>query len=250
MTFAIPAAQGTALLLVLLRTAGFVVTAPILGHRSVPMLVKAGITAVLAVNLAGHVAVAQSPLDFLIAAPLELAIGLALGFLLSLGFQAVEIIGRLIALQTGLSMGQAINPADESTATTIDPLFSVLAGLTFLAMNLHVAIVQALDHSFVPFPLGSGMAPGFIVFGAQLTALALELGTRIALPLALALLMVQVVIALLARAIPQINVFILGAPITLLAGIVLTAAAMPVLVDGAGAIFTTILRAVATGSIQ
>ncbi len=249
MTVALPGGQVVALFLVLMRSTGFVVVAPIFGHRAVPAVVKAGLAATLAVALAGHAPLAAQPLPAVVAAPVELVIGLTLGFVLSLGFQAVETVGSLIALQTGLSLGSALSPIDGSSSTPIDPFFSVLAGLAFLALGLHVALVQALDHSFAPFPLGGGMAPGFGMFAAQLAALVLELGIRVALPLALALLLAQSAVSLLARAIPQINVFMLGMPITLLVGLVVIAAAIPVLLQGAASIFSVLFRSVSSGTL-
>ncbi len=249
MTLTLAGGQVAALFLVLMRTTGFVVAAPIVGHRAVPAAVKAGIAAAFAILLAGHARMAAAPLAVILAAPLELLIGLLLGFALSLGLQAVETVGRLIALQTGLSLGAAISSAEDGGATTIDPLFTVLAGLTFLALNLHVAMAQLLAQSFGPFPLGGGIAPGMGLFMAQLGALVLELAIRVAMPLALALLLVQAAVSLLARAIPQINVFILGLPVTLLAGLVVTAAALPFLVQGAAAIYALLFRAASSGAL-
>lgn len=247
MTFTLAGGQVATLFLVMMRATGLVVTAPILGHRAVPALVKAGLAAVLTIALASTVTTAPEALPIVVAAPLELLIGALLGFLLSLGFAAIEMIGRMVSLQMGLSLGSVFSPTEEAGATPIDPLFSVLAGLTFLALNLHVATVQVLSHSFAPFPLGGGLGAGLGMFGAQLIALAIELGARIALPLALVLLLVEMAVSLLARAIPQINVFILGLPAKLFAGVIVTAMALPTLVNGAAAIYAAIFRATSSG---
>ena len=79
--------------------------------------------------------------------------------------------------------------------------------------------------------------------GAQTIALALELGVRVALPIALVLLLVELSVALLARAIPQINVFILGLPLKMLVGIAVLAMAMPSLVNGAASIYRFVFNA-------
>src|SRR4029079_17899719 len=97
--------QRASIFLVLMRSTGLVVSAPILGHRSTPSIVKAGLAAVLAFTLAGHAPVAPGALPVLMAAPIELLIGLAMGTIASLGFHAIELGGRLLSLQMGLSLG-------------------------------------------------------------------------------------------------------------------------------------------------
>jgi len=235
--------------LVLMRCIGVVIAAPLFGHRSIPAPVKAGLAGALAISIAPHVTIASAASPLVMAAPIELVIGLMLGFLVNLGFAAIELIGRLLALQMGLSLSSVLSPTSEEGGTSLDPLFSIMAGLTFLALNLHLAVVQALSHSFTTFPLGSGWPAQLPQNGAQVVGTALDMGVSVGMPLALALLMCELAIALLARAIPQINVFILGLPFKLLVGTVVAAAALPSLVRGATAIFTTLFRAAGSGVV-
>jgi flagellar biosynthetic protein FliR len=166
-----------------------------------------------------------------------------------MGFQAVEIAGRVISIQLGLSLASVFSPTEEEASTAIDPFFSVLAGLTFLAMGLHLAIVQALAHSFAVYPVGGGWPADLAMAGAQTIALSLELGVRVALPIALVLLLVELSVALVARAIPQINVFILGLPLKMLVGIAVLAVAMPSLVAGTESIFRFVFNAATGGAV-
>lgn len=236
--------------LVLMRCTGLIVSAPILGHRATPAMVKAGLSAVLAFALAGHASVAPAALPILLAAPIELLIGLALGTIASLGFHAIELAGRILSLQMGLSLGAVLNPTSHENGTALDPFFSLLAGILFLALNLHVALVGVLAHSFQVLPVGGGWPASLFQLVANLTALALELGTRLIMPLALVLLLAELAIALLARAIPQINVFFLGLPLKILAGVALLIAGLPNLVTGATAIFRTLLASASAGAVR
>jgi len=249
MTFSLGGGQATLLFLVMLRCTGLVITAPIFGHHSIPAMVKFGLAATLTVALAAGAGVNAGYLPLLAAAPLELLIGLALGFILSMGFQAIEIAGRVISIQLGLSLGSVFSPTEQEAATALDPFFSVLAGLTFLAMGLHLAVVRALANSFVVWPIGGGWPADLSQTGAQTLALALELGVRVALPVALVLLLVELSVALLARAIPQINVFILGLPLKMLVGVAVLAMAMPSLIAGAQSIFRFVFNAATGGAV-
>jgi flagellar biosynthetic protein FliR len=250
MTFTVSGGQSALLFLVMMRCTGLVFTAPIFGHHSIPTLVKFGLAAALTIALSRGAGMNAGALPLLLAAPIELIIGTALGFILSMGFQAIEVSGRVISIQLGLSLASVFSPTEEEAATAIDPFFSVLAGLLFLAMNLHLAIVQALANSFLVYPIGGGWPADLALTGAQTIALVMELGVRVALPIALVLLLVELSVALLARAIPQINVFILGLPLKMLVGIGVLAIAMPSLVNGAASIFHFIFNAATGGAVS
>jgi flagellar biosynthesis protein FliR len=249
MTVQIGAGQSALLFLVMMRCTGLVFAAPLFGHHAVPTLVKFGLAACLTVVLANPAATNAGTLTLLLAAPIELVIGLALGYILTIGFQAIELGGRVISIQLGLSLGSVFSPTQEEASTAIDPFFSVLAGLLFLAMGLHLAMVEVLANSFVAYPLGGGWPVDMAQTGSQTVALGLELGVRVALPIALVLLMVELSVGLLARAIPQINVFILGLPLKMLVGFAVLAVAMPTLVSGAEAIYRFVFGAASGGAV-
>jgi flagellar biosynthesis protein FliR len=236
MSFEIGGGQAAMLFLVMLRCTGLVFAAPLFSHHSLPTLVKFGLAAALTVALAPVAGKTAGTMPVMMAAPLELIIGLSIGFILSLSFEAVELAGRVISLQLGLSLGAVFSPTEQESSTAIDPFFSVLAGLVFLAMGLHLAMIQTLANSFTVYPVGGGFPMDLAATGAQTVALALELGVRVALPIALVLLLVELSVALLARAIPQINVFILGLPLKMLVGMAVLALAIPSLITGAAAI--------------
>ena len=250
MTFQVSGGQAALLFLVMMRCTGLVFAAPLFGHHAIPTIVKFGLAGCLAIALANTAGAHAGSMPLLEAAPIELVIGLCLGFVLSMGFEAVELAGRVVSIQLGLSLGSVLSPTQEEASTAIDPFFSVLAGLLFLAMGLHLALVQALANSFVAYPVGGGWPSSIAITGAQTIALAIELGVRVALPVALVLLLVELSVGLLARAIPQINVFILGLPIKMLVGMAVLALAMPALVAGAETIFRFVFGAATGGAVS
>ena len=241
--------QTASLFLVLLRCTGFVMTAPILGHRAVPRPVKAGLIAMLAVTLAGDASAAQGAVPMLVAAPIEILIGITLGFALGLGFSAVETAARLLSLQMGLSLGAVFDPVSGEASTPFDPLFAVMAGLLFLALNLHLAIIGVLAESFKALPIGGAWPTDLFGAVSRLIALTLELAARVAMPLALVLLLVELSVALVSRAIPQINVFFLGLPLKILVGIVLVGIALPTILAGMAGIFRFLIGGVSAALV-
>jgi flagellar biosynthetic protein FliR len=234
--------QVAGLFLVLLRCTGFIIAAPIFGHRSVPAPVKAGLIAVLSVTLAQGVAVSASPQPLILAAPVELVIGVAMGFTMAAGFAVVDAASRLLSIQMGLSLGAVFDPVGGEASTPFEPLFAVIAGLLFLALNLHLAVVRILAESFAALPIGGALPTGLLGALASLIAIALELAVKVAMPLALILLLVELSAALISRAIPQINVFFLGLPVKILVGIGLVAFALPGLLNGIGGVFNGLIE--------
>jgi flagellar biosynthetic protein FliR len=233
--------QVASLFLVLLRCTGFVVTAPIYGHRVVPKPVKAGLVGILALALANGAAVAPGAGPFLVAAPVELLIGITLGASMALAFSAIETIARLVSIQMGLSLGAVFDPVGGEASTPLGPLFAIMSGLLFLALNLHLAIVGVLADSFATLPIGGQWPAGLFAATAHLVALALELAARVAMPLALVLLLTELAVALISRAIPQVNVFFLGLPLKILLGIALIAMSVPTILTGMNGIFRYVL---------
>jgi flagellar biosynthetic protein FliR len=250
MTVTMTGGQATMLFLVMLRSLGLVFTAPIFGHHSVPTLVKYGLACALAIALAKTAGATAGSMPLIMAAPIELIIGMALGFILSMGFSAIELAGHVLSIQLGLSLAAVFSPTQEESSTAIDPFFSVMAGLLFLAMNLHLAVVQALAHSFAVYPVGGGWPVDIAMTGTQTISLAIELGVRVALPISLVLLLTELSVAMLARAIPQINVFILGMPLKLLVGVAVLGAAIPSLIAGAESIYRFVFNAATGGAVS
>jgi flagellar biosynthesis protein FliR len=248
-TFNLEGGQVAALFLVLMRCTGFVVAAPLLGHRAIPGTVKAGLAMFLAIAVSGQATPATNGLPLVVAAPVELVIGLCLGFLLGLGMRATELIARLLSLQGGLSLAAVYGPTFDESGTAMDPFFSVLSSLLFLGMGLHLALVGALARSYAALPLGGALGADFAMFGARLIALILDLGVQLALPLALALLLAELAIALLSRAIPTINVFVMGMPLTLLGALIILFVALPVMIESIGRVYNLVFQAVSSGTL-
>jgi flagellar biosynthetic protein FliR len=208
----------------LVRVLALISVAPVLSHRAVPLRIKlalgVGITAVLVPGL-------QTPpiTDALSGAGLALLvqnilIGVMLGFAVRLIFAALELTGELIGLQMGLSFAGFFNPATGMAQNAVGSFMSLLALLMFIAIDGHLMLLHALAESFRLFPLtaGAGMPMSFeeiVRAGGHMFAIALTL----ALPFLAVMLLTNVVLGVLARVAPQLNVFAVGFPLTILVGL-------------------------------
>ena len=209
----------------LVRVLALFSVAPLLSHRAVPNRLKVALAVGIAAVL---VPVVPAPpiTDALSGAGLALLaqnilIGMILGFAVRLIFAALELAGELIGLQMGLSFAGFFNPASGMTQNAVGSFMSLLALLMFIAIDGHLMLLHALAESFRLFPLvggDGGMPLGFdavVRLGGGMFSIALSL----ALPFLAVMLLTNIVLGVLARIAPQLNVFAIGFPLTILVGL-------------------------------
>ena len=216
----------------LARILGLMATAPVFNNASLPARVK--LVVGLAVTLA--VAPALPPLPQI--APASWAglavllqqglIGIALGFTMRIVFAGVDLAGELIGLQMGLGFAVFFDPQNAGQSPTVAELVGLLALLVFLALNGHLAMLALLAESFTALPIGAGSFPAagwetLLRWGATI----FSIGVLLALPLISALLVANIALGVLTKVAPQLNLFAVGFPVTLMAGFAMLALTMP-----------------------
>jgi len=208
--------------------------APIYHHRSIPAQVKIALSiamTMLVVSLyEGQAVPLSSPQAPAILAQ-QLLIGIAIGFSMRLVFAAVELAGDLIGLQMGLSFASFIDPQNSTPTPILGGLLGIFASLLFLSINGHLLMVEAIMDSFREFPIGAlGSGSASPVDAARLVAWTGEVfrvGLHLALPVLATLLILNIALGVLARAAPQLSVFSVGFPITLITGLLALTLALP-----------------------
>ena len=152
----------------------------------------------------------------------QLGIGIAIGLIFLVVFQAFVIAGHLASMAMGLAMASMVDPATGVNTPIIGRYFTIIATLLFLLMNGHVMVFKAVVQSFETLPIGlhfftQDSLKLIFGFGAQM----FESGVAIALPLVTALLLVNISFGVIARAAPALNIFAVGFPVTLLVGLIM-----------------------------
>lgn len=219
------------LLLPFLRILALFTAAPLFSARSLPVrarIAMAGVIALVAAPMATPLSTAGAPPSLASALGLALvvqqvAVGLALGFAVRLMFAAIETAGEIIGLQMGLSFAGFINPQGGSQPAVASWL-NTLAMLVFLSLNAHLLVLDALLATFRSLPISAQPLDGFSqlrldLLGADLFRLALAL----ALPTIALMTVVNLALGLASRIAPQLSIFSVGFPVTVLAGLVLLA---------------------------
>ncbi len=222
----------TMFLLVLARLAGLLGTAPVLGDARVPIRVRAGFAVIFAAALAPAVATPEALPTTLWglagALAVETGLGAMLGFVAQLVFAGVELGGQLAGIQMGFGLDTIVDPQTRGRITVVAQWQQLLAMLVFLALDVHHLLIRALLASFQTAPPG-GLVLSGVGLGAAigLSGELFAIGVRIAAPVMIALLLTNGALGVLARTIPQLNVFVVGFPVNVGVGLVVMGASLP-----------------------
>ena len=218
-----------------IRCGAALMAAPMVGGVAVPAPVRILLSIVLGFFIATWVPLPPAPamMSFaaIIAVLQEVAVGLMLGFALQLAFAIPLIAAEQISGTMGLAIATAIDPASGAQSGALGTFFGLVLSLLFYAIGAHLLWYELLIESYRLLPAG---AFSFGAWRAQNVALFMGYGfataAAIALPVVVVLLLVQVVTGLIARSAPSLNLFALGLPAGVLAGIAALIIALPVMV--------------------
>ena len=210
----------------MVRVAGFTLAMPIINNATTPMKVRLIFSLYLILIIAPLHQEWPSLIDFnqvgLVGLFKEFFIGLAIGYCIQLVFQSFIVGGQIIALQAGLGFATMVDPATKLNVPLISQLYLFLVTLIFLLLDGHLVMIELLVKSFEIQPLGKStmgissiwqlvMFSGWIFKGAMI----------IALPAIISLLVVSLSFGVMTKAAPQINIFSIGFPLTLILGIII-----------------------------
>lgn len=214
------------------RILALVSIAPVFGNRGVPRSIRLGLglalTLVIA-PLAGPIPdVSPSSFEGLHVLIEQIVIGTAMGLAMRIAFAAVDTASEVIGLQMGLGFATFFDPQHGNNSPVVSQFMGLLAVLFFLALNGHLLIISTIAQSFSALPIGTDLlgahsAYGLVSRGGQM----LTAGLTLSLPVVSALLITNLALGVLTRAAPQLNIFAVGFPITLLLGFAMLALVLP-----------------------
>lgn len=217
-----------------IRILAMLATAPVFDNRTVQRRTRVGLAALIAILMmpllpAPPVLSSAQAIPVLIQ---QILVGVAMGFSMRLVFAAFEMAGDLLGLQMGLAFAQFIDPARGTQTPLIGSFLGVLAMLTFLVIDGHLLVIAAVVQSFELIPISTNLS----VVNSQSIALAgsimFMLALQISLPVMAAVLISNIVLGILARAAPQLNVMSIGFSITIGVGLWILWVSLPYFIAG------------------
>jgi flagellar biosynthetic protein FliR len=222
-------------LIVFTRISGIFSMTPVFGSRNIPVSIKIGfgffLTLVLfpLIENATKIELPETLLGFIAVIISEFLIGLIIGFASYMVFAAIQMAGGLIDVQIGFSIVSVLDPQSGTQLPILGTFKYVLAILLFLGTNGHHVLIAALSESFHRLPVGASFAlePVTNYFVLLFTS-AFVFAFKAALPILVTLFLIDVAFGILARTVPQMNVFMVGMPAKLVVGLLAIVLILPV----------------------
>jgi flagellar biosynthesis protein FliR len=231
MTFHLSAAFATALTLAFVRSVAWVTVCPPFSNSSIPNMVKIGFAAAIALFAAAtlqHDPLPQSDAQVLTQLVVQALVGFVLGFVVSLFVSAVVAAGSLVDLFSGLNLPQAVDPLSLQQTAIFGQFYNLVVTALLFTTGAAVVIVEGFLKSFkavgTSFPPTTTASLAQTVTGDAVTFFAAAV--EIAAPVIVVLFCTQILLALLAKAAPQINVFVFGMPLQIVVALIGVGAAI------------------------
>ncbi len=220
-------------MMVATRISAFFLILPVFGWKSIPMRIKSGATVLLAVffSLSAPFAINVKEVSACQAVLLlsnEALYGLALGLIVTIVFSAIKVSGRIAERQMGLALSQVLDPLTGESSQSLGLLLEMIFILLFLCSNGHHMFLLIISRSYAAFPCGSIPTISILVEGvAKAGSTLLMAGLRLSAPLLAASLLLMVVLAVLARVAPEMNILFISLPMRVGLGLLMVGIFLP-----------------------
>lgn len=221
-------------LLVVFRAGGLLMSVPIFSHRSIPMILRIWIIFILGFILYPLTEFPQSSLPptmvhFVFGIGIEIFVGLLMGYCVIVVFAAVQFAGHICGMQMGLAVANILDPMGAGQVSIIGEFYYFLSLLIFLLIDGHHFIIEALVKSYEFIPIGGAfMNPEIGEMLINMTGMLFIVAVKLAAPVLITLVILNSVMGILARTVPQMNIFILGYPLANGVGFAMIALTVPV----------------------
>lgn len=226
-------AEATTFLLVVARLSGLFLLAPVFNSSMLPMQIKIITLLVLAAMMTPMVAhgvqLPDSQIMLVVLIVKEALIGLVIGFAVALVFSAVQMGASFIDTSIGFSLASVFDPTTNSQSSVLGTFYTTMATLIYLAINGHHWLLLAFARSFEAMPITSMPNVMHMMNGIQsVVSNLLTMAFQIAAPVLVTLLLVDIVLGVLSRVVPQMNVFFVGIPLKIAVGLMAIIISLPV----------------------
>lgn len=224
-------------IIVLARMLGFIMQAPVFNRKEIPVIVKMGFAFLLTITLTIVLKPPAPPADhsMFVSIVLNVATGAMIGYMARLILTAVEAGADMINMQMGLSSAMVLDPTTQSQISILEKLFGILGLLIFIQLGGIYWLFQALMRSFEIFPIYATSIPlaklvnmDYLI---EMTSNVLYMGLQIASPVLLATLGQDIILGIISKTAPQVNVFQLSFLFKPVFGAAILVWIMPMLVN-------------------
>jgi flagellar biosynthetic protein FliR len=230
--------------LVVVRLGTIIFFLPLFEGRGVPAMVRVGFVLLFAnivtMSLSQHSPMPSNNIGLLLAALSELGVGLMMGLTIRVAFQTANLAGEIISIQGGFMRDPAFDPLNQASSDAVGRIFSQLALVIFLTSNMHLMVFGAFVKSFDVAPLGHWIpSAGSLQALISSTAQVFIVAVQISAPFIALNFIINMAMAALGKAAPQINVYVTSFAIVIVGGLLLLVSCMDVISHQIAALLST-----------
>lgn len=212
--------------LMLFRIGGMLMVFPFYGYATVPPQARLALSVLLAslllpiYEVTAQVTIGSGLLYFFAAIFREVLIGLSIGFAATFLFVGAMFAGQMVGHTMGFAIINSIDPQTDLQMPLIGQIYNLMVLVLFVLMNGHHFLLMALDESFIAIPIGTGILTNTSIAGiARLSADIFAVAVKIGAPVLIAILITEVALGVVARTVPQMNVWLIGFPLKIGVGL-------------------------------
>jgi flagellar biosynthetic protein FliR len=222
-------------LLVFLRVTAIVMSLPIFSGNNVPNMFKAGLSLAVALALFPVIDLTVLPemtgwIFMTLGVISEVLLGLSIGLAIRLIMAGIQMAGQVSGYQMGLAIANIMDPATSVQTPILAQAFNLMAMLIFLAIDAHHWFFRALADSFAIIPpFGFVLSSSFIGYLMQMAGTMFIIALKIGAPVIVVLILTSVSFGLMARTVPQMNIFIVAMPLKIVVGLLFVVFSLPYL---------------------
>lgn len=237
-------------ILILIRVSSLLMASPIFGRKALPNIVKIAFClvvtyAVFAAKPAAGALSYNGVFDFGLMCVKELLFGLVLGYVTTLFFSVVQTAGQMMDMQMGFGMVNVFDVNSNISVPVTGNLLNVILLVVFFGVNGHLQLIRMLVATFSHIPVGQvAFNPLMGLTAIQVFALAFVLAVNVSLPIVASGLLGEVALGFIVRAIPQMNIFVVGIPLKIVLGLMMLLLILPVFVSFSDVLFERMFGAI------
>ena len=232
-------------LLVLIRTSGIFLISPFFSSQNIPNIMKAGFSFILSILLTLTLDVNPNIVGttFVVLLFKELLVGLIIGFISYAFFSTFYVMGQIVDIKIGFGMVNVMDPQHKVQVPVMGNFYYILAFLLLLSVNGHHIIIKALTDSYKFIPIGKfTIEQDTAFFLINILSESFIAGFKLSTPIVAIIFLTDLLLGILARTIPQMNVFVVGMPLKILIGLVLIIVSMPIFYSIATGVFNEVIE--------
>ena len=228
-----PLDQVILFLFVLVRVSAILFVVPFFDSRNVPILLKVSLAVAVTWLLIPQISATPpdlfgSPVKLVLGVAAEVAIGLIIGLIVQLLFAGLQLAGQVAGFQMGFSIANVVDPASSLQIPLLAQFLNVFALLMFLSLNVHYYFIKALVDGFELIPLwGAHFNDNLFDLVMKIATNAFVVAVKVGAPVMVALLLTSVALGLIARTVPQMQIFIVSMPLKILLGLLFLGISIP-----------------------